>query len=104
MDKFDFKTVVMLIVGACLGTLIKSLRSPERHIGRWVVQVLIALAVGVIAGGAVIEYFGFEGFRAAAAGAVFALLSEEIVRGVQSRGRRVARGDFTMSPEVDDDD
>lgn len=101
--KLDLTTILMLLGGSAVGTLIKSVLRPEPHFWRWLLQALVAMFVGVVAGGAVIEYFALEGFRAAAAGAGFALISEEIVRGLQARGRRVAKGDFSIKPEPGDD-
>jgi hypothetical protein len=96
--KLDITTILMLLGGSALGTLVKSVLRPEPHFGRWLLQAFIAMAIGIVAGGAVIEYFRLDGFQAAAAGAAFALISEEVVRGLQARGRRVARGDFSGGP------
>jgi hypothetical protein len=97
--KLDITTILMLLGGSALGTLVKSVLRPEPHVGRWLLQAFIAMAIGIVVGGAVIEYFRLAGFQAAAAGAAFALISEEVVRGLQARGRRVAKGDFSVGPE-----
>jgi hypothetical protein len=106
MPKFDFdiEAIVLLIVGSALGTLIKSVTRPEPKLGRWAVQVVVAMTVGVVLGGAIIEYLELGGMMAACVAAGCALISEEIVKGVQARGRRVAKGDFSIAPEADNDD
>lgn len=105
MPKFDIEAIVLLVVGSALGTLVKSVTRPEPKLGRWFMQVVVAMTVGMLLGGAIIEWFRLGGMMAAAVAAGCALISEEIVKGVQARGRRVAKGDFSaIKPEDGDDD
>ena len=104
MPKLDIEAIVVLIVGAVLGTLVKSATRPEASFRRWAVQAFIAFAVGVVVGGAIIEYFNLGGFMAAAAACGCALISEEIVKGVQANGRRwIGRGRIPFTRLNDDD-
>jgi uncharacterized membrane protein len=84
-------------VGSVLGTLLKSVTRPEPHFGSWLLQSFVALSVGILIGGAIAQYFHLEGFMSVTAGAVSAYLSEEAIKFLQARGRRLAHGELPLS-------
>jgi hypothetical protein len=83
--------------GAVVGTLLRSLTRPEPDFPSWLLQSFIALTIGILAGGAIAQYFHLEGFMSVAAGAVSAYLSEEGIKFLQARGRRFAGGELPLS-------
>lgn len=80
--------------GAVAGTLIKALTRPKVSWQRWMVQSAVSLAVGMLGGAAMVQWMEWEDkwFLAVSAGTVSSFLAEEIVRGIQAYGRRLARG------------
>lgn len=98
------QTIVTAAVGSGVGTLIKALIRPEPHFGRWLAQLLASFLVGGVVGSAAIEYLRLEPFVGGMAAAAGALIAEEIVRGLQARGRRIREGDFDLSSRSKSDE
>lgn len=90
--------------GSALGTLVKALLRPEPHLGRWFAQLFASFIVGGLVGAIAIEHFGLASFMGCGVGAASALIAEEIVRGLQARGRRIRNGDFDLLGRGDDSD
>lgn len=101
MDPKLVDIFVWSVSGSTLGTLWRAMTRPETSPLRWFVQVFVSLTVGIIAGGALIQHFGLSGYVAAGAGAVCAFLSEEVLRFIQLRGKKLEGGkiDVTMGDE-----
>lgn len=91
-------------VGSAVGTLVKALIRPEPHFGRWLAQLLSSFLIGALVGSAVIEWMQLTTFVGCMAAAASALISEEIVRGLQARGRKVGKGNFDLSAGGDSDE
>ena len=89
--------------GAALGTLWRALTRPEPHPGRRFVQGLLSLSVGILAGGALIQWFNLTGYVAAGSGAVCAYLAEEGLRFLQLRGAKLQAGTIDVSLKGDDE-
>lgn len=92
------------IAGSAVGTLVKALLRPEPHVGRWLAQLLASFLVGGCVGAAMIEWFKLESFAGGVAAAAAALIAEEIVRGLQARGRRIREGNFDLTSHGGDGD
>jgi hypothetical protein len=90
--------------GAAIGTMVKAVFRPEPHVGRWLAQSVAAFFVGALAGAAAIEYFQLTTFVGCGVAASSALIAEEIVRGIQARGRRIRKGDFDLTGRGDSDE
>jgi hypothetical protein len=90
--------------GSAIGTLVKALIRPEPHLGRWFAQLIAAFFVGGLAGSAAIEYFQLTTFVGCAAAGSCALIAEEIVRGIQARGRRLRNGNLDLTAGGGDSD
>lgn len=97
--------ILTACAGSAIGTLVKAIFRPEPHVGRWLAQMIASFFVGASAGSAAIEYFQLTPFVGAGAASICALIAEEIVRGLQARGRRIRRGDFTLPfPGAEEED
>lgn len=96
--------LITAIAGSAAGTLIKALLRPERHLGRWLQQAAASLLTGGVVGAAAIEYFRLQSFAGSLVAAAGAILAEELVRGLQARGRRIQEGRFDLSLRGDDPD
>jgi hypothetical protein len=90
--------------GSALGTLVKALFRPEPHIKRWMAQLLAGWLVGMLAGAAIIEWFQLLPFVGCGVAASSALIAEEIVRGIQARGRKLRKGHIDLTLRGDDTD
>lgn len=101
-DKID--GAILIAGGAVMGTLARTIWRPEASVGRWLVKAAGGLIVGLLAGGAISQYFKLDGFLAAGAGATCALLAEDIVAGVLRRGKGIADGKVDLSLKGDGDD
>lgn len=101
MDPKLVDILVWSVSGSTLGTLWRAMTRPESSPVRWFVQVFVSLTVGILAGGAIIQYMELTGYVAAGAGAVCAFLSEEVLRFIQLRGKKLEAGkiDITMGDE-----
>lgn len=97
MDPKFFDILVWSVSGSTLGTLWRALTRPEPSPLRWAVQVFLSLTVGILVGGAIIQYLNLTGYVAAGAGAVCAFLSEEVLRFLQLRGRKLEKGKVDLS-------
>lgn len=90
--------------GSAIGTLVKAIFRPEPHVRRWMAQLIASFFVGGLAGSAAIEYFHLTTFVGSAAAGICAVIAEEIVRGVQARGRRIREGNFDLTSRGGDSD
>lgn len=96
-----FLTVGM---GAALGTLWRMVLRPETEIQRFLVKAVVALTVGIVVGGGVVEYLKLSGFQAAGVGSVAALLSEEVLAFLRVRGKKLQQGKIDTTLSGDDDE
>jgi hypothetical protein len=103
MDPKLIDILVWSSSGAALGTLWRALTRPETHPGKRFVQGFLGLSVGILVGGAIIQYFNLTGYLAAGAGAVCAYLSEEGLRFLQLRGAKLKEGKIDVSLKGEDD-
>ena len=101
MDPKFIDILIWSVSGSTLGTLWRAVTRPESSPVRWFVQVFMSLTVGILVGGAIIQHLDLTGYVAAGAGAVCAFLSEEVLRFVQSKGRKLENGkvDITLGDE-----
>lgn len=101
MDPKLVDILVWSVSGSTLGTLWRAMTRPESSPVRWFVQVFVSLTVGIVAGGAIIQHLELTGYVAAGAGAVCAFLSEEVLRFLQMRGKKLQAGkiDLTVGEE-----
>ena len=97
MDPKLVDILVWSVSGSTLGTLWRALTRPEGSPFRWFAQVFVSLSVGILAGGAIIQYLDLTGYVAAGAGAVCAFLSEEVLRFLQLRGKKLENGKVDLS-------
>jgi len=97
MDPKLVDILVWSVSGSTLGTLWRALTRPEVSPFRWFAQVFVSLSVGILAGGAIIQYLELTGYVAAGAGAVCAFLSEEVLRFLQLRGKKLENGKVDLS-------
>lgn len=97
MDPKFVDILIWSVSGSTLGTLWRAMTRPENSPLRWFVQVFVSLTVGILVGGAIIQHMGLTGYVAAGAGAVCAFLSEEVLRFVQMRGKKLEAGKIDTS-------
>lgn len=97
MDPKLVDIFVWSVSGSTLGTLWRAMTRPENTVRRWFIQVFLSLTVGIMVGGAIIQYFKLEGYVAAGAGAICAFLSEEVLRFAQLRGKKLESGKIDIS-------
>jgi hypothetical protein len=101
MDPKFYEILIWSVSGSTLGTLWRAMTRPETSPLRWFVQVFVSLSVGILAGGAIIQHMDLTGYVAAGAGAVCAFLSEEVLRFIQMRGRKLEDGKIDVSVDGD---
>jgi hypothetical protein len=97
MDPKLIDIMVWSVAGSTLGTLWRAMTRPESSPFRWFAQVFVSLSVGILVGGAIIQHMELTGYVAAGAGAVCAFLSEEVLRFIQLRGRKLENGKVDVS-------
>jgi hypothetical protein len=77
---------------------------PETDLSRFLVKAIVSLTVGLLIGGAIVEYMAIDGFKAAGVGSVAAFLAEEVLMFFQSRGRKLKNGQIDTSLSGGDDE
>lgn len=97
MDPKLIDIMVWSVAGSTLGTLWRAMTRPESSPLRWFIQVFVSLSVGILVGGAIVQHLDLTGYVAAGVGAVCAFLSEEVLRFVQLRGRKLENGKIDVS-------
>ena len=106
-DWLDLRIQEILItvgMGSALGTLWRMIMRPETHFGRFLIKAIVSLSVGILIGGAIVEYMDVDGFKAAGVGSVAAFLAEEVLMFFQSRGLKLKKGKIDTSLSGGDDE
>jgi hypothetical protein len=106
-DWFDESMVKIFTTasfGAALGTLWRAFTRPETLAWNFIFKAFVAITVGTVIGGGIIQYFNLNGFIAAGVGAITAFLSEEVLKFIQFRGRKLEKGVIDTSINGQDDD
>lgn len=104
IDDSMVKILATVSFGAALGTLWRAFTRPETLAWNFVLKAFVAITVGMIVGGSIVQYFKFDGFIATGVGAITAFLSEEVLRFVQFRGRKLEKGVIDTSINGQDDE
>jgi hypothetical protein len=106
-DWLDARVQEILVtvgMGAALGTLWRMVMRPETDMSRFLIKAIVSLTVGLLIGGAIVEYMALDGFKSAGVGSIAAFLAEEVLMFFQARGRKLQNGQIDTSLAGDDDE
>lgn len=102
MDSHLAKTLATIIPSAALGTLWRAVMSPAENIVKMAKGAFVAVTVGSIMGGAVMQYMQIDGFIAGAVIAAVAYLADPILAHLDHRGKKLRQGKIDISIKGDD--
>lgn len=97
LDPKFLETLVTGGMGASFGTLWRALTRPETDMKAFVIMMVVALTVGTIIGGAIIEYLNLHSFQAAGVASVLSFLSQEALMFFRARGEKLKQGKIDLS-------